>query len=52
MRRIYNPMQYEFLKDQQHWNVLITYSALALGIAQSRSSSTSSGRSSPASRRR
>ena len=34
MRRIYNPMQYEFLKDQQHWNVLITYSALALGIAQ------------------
>ena len=25
MRRIYNPMQYEFLKDQQHWNVLITY---------------------------
>src|SRR5881296_1446748 len=34
MRRIYNPTQYEFLQHQQHWNVLITYSALALGISQ------------------
>ena len=29
MRRIYNPMQYEFLQHQQHWNVLITIGALA-----------------------
>src|SRR5207253_1183141 len=28
MRRIYNPMQYEFLQHQQHWNVFITVSAL------------------------
>src|SRR5882762_11002391 len=34
MRRIYNPMQYEFLQHQQHWNVLITYSALLLGLSQ------------------
>src|SRR2546425_964755 len=34
MRRIYNPTQYEFLQHQQHWNVFITYSALALGISQ------------------
>jgi len=34
MRRIYNPMQYEFLQHQQHWNVFITYSALALGLSQ------------------
>src|SRR5437667_9075 len=34
MRRIYNPMQYEFLQHQQHWNVLITYSALLLGVSQ------------------
>ena len=27
MRRIYNPMQYEFLQHQQHWNVFITVSA-------------------------
>ena len=25
MRRIYNPMQYEFLQHLQHWNVFITY---------------------------
>jgi cytochrome c oxidase subunit 1 len=31
MRRIYNPMQYEFLQHQQHWNVFMTYSALLLG---------------------
>ena len=34
MRRIYNPLQYEFLQHQQHWNVIITIGALALGIAQ------------------
>jgi cytochrome c oxidase subunit 1 len=34
MRRIYNPLQYEFLKPLQHWNVFITYSALCLGLAQ------------------
>ncbi len=34
MRRIYNPMQYEFLQHQQHWNVFITYSALLLGLFQ------------------
>jgi cytochrome c oxidase subunit 1 len=34
MRRIYNPMQYEFLQHQQHWNVFITVSALCLGLAQ------------------
>src|SRR5689334_5572689 len=34
MRRIYNPMQYEFLQHQQHWNVFITYSALLLGLSQ------------------
>jgi cytochrome c oxidase subunit 1 len=34
MRRIYNPMQYEFLKPMQHWNVLITIGALCLGAAQ------------------
>src|SRR5690242_12840795 len=28
MRRIYNPMQYEFLQHMQHWNVFITVSAL------------------------
>src|SRR3989442_117557 len=27
MRRIYNPMQYEFLQHQQHWNVFITMTA-------------------------
>jgi cytochrome c oxidase subunit 1 len=34
MRRIYNPMQYEFLQNQQHWNVIITIGAIGLGIAQ------------------
>jgi cytochrome c oxidase subunit 1 len=34
MRRIYNPTQYEFLKPLQWWNVLITVSALCLGLAQ------------------
>ena len=34
MRRIYNPMQYEFLQHQQHWNVFMTYGALMLGAAQ------------------
>src|ERR671924_735582 len=34
MRRIYNPMQYEFLQHQQHWNVFMTYGALLLGATQ------------------
>ncbi len=34
MRRIYNPTQYEFLQHLQWWNVLITYGAFALGLAQ------------------
>jgi cytochrome c oxidase subunit 1 len=34
MRRIYNPMQYEFLQPMQHINVLITIGALSLGAAQ------------------
>ena len=34
MRRIYNPMQYEFLQPLQHWNVFITVSALLLGASQ------------------
>ena len=34
MRRIYNPMQYEFLQHLQWWNVFITWSAFALGLAQ------------------
>jgi cytochrome c oxidase subunit 1 len=34
MRRIYNPMQYEFLQPMQHWNVFITTSALILGASQ------------------
>jgi cytochrome c oxidase subunit 1 len=34
MRRIYNPMQYEFIQSMQHWNVIITVSALILGAAQ------------------
>ena len=34
MRRIYNPMQYEFLKPLQGWNVFITKSALLLGATQ------------------
>jgi cytochrome c oxidase subunit 1 len=34
MRRIYNPLQYEFLTHLQHWNVLMTVSAIGLGLAQ------------------
>ncbi len=34
MRRIYNPMQYEFLQDMQSINVFITISALILGLSQ------------------
>ena len=34
MRRIYNPMQYEFLQHLQWWNVLITVSAICLGFSQ------------------
>ncbi len=34
MRRIYNPMQYEFLQDMQWMNEFITVSAMLLGFAQ------------------
>jgi len=34
MRRIYNPMQYEFLRPLQDWNIFITQSALCLFFAQ------------------
>src|SRR5688500_168007 len=34
MRRIYNPMQYEFIQPMQDWNVFITYSAFILGVSQ------------------
>ena len=34
MRRIYNPLQYEFLADMQWWNVFITMSAFCLGASQ------------------
>ncbi|MFQ5839381.1 MAG: cbb3-type cytochrome c oxidase subunit I [Candidatus Methylomirabilales bacterium] len=34
MRRIYNPQQYEFLEPLQAINVLITVSAICLGLAQ------------------
>jgi cytochrome c oxidase subunit I len=34
MRRIYNPMQYEFLQPLQPINVFITVSAICLGVAQ------------------
>ena len=34
MRRIYNPMQYEFLQPLQHWNVFMTVSAFILGASQ------------------
>jgi cytochrome c oxidase subunit 1 len=34
MRRIYNPMQYDFLHPLQPINVFITISAICLGIAQ------------------
>ncbi len=34
MRRIYNPLQYDFLKWAEPWNIFITVSALLLGVAQ------------------
>jgi cytochrome c oxidase subunit 1 len=34
MRRIYNPMQYEFLKPVQHWNVIMTVGAICLASFQ------------------
>jgi len=34
MRRIYNPLQYDFLHSMQPINVLITQSALLLGLVQ------------------
>ncbi|MBM4256961.1 MAG: cytochrome c oxidase subunit I [Deltaproteobacteria bacterium] len=34
LRRIYNPMQYEFLHAMQEWNVFITYSAFCLFLVQ------------------
>jgi len=34
MRRIYNPMQYEFLSHMQWWNQFITYSAFCLFLSQ------------------
>ncbi len=34
MRRIYNPLQYEFLQPLQYWNVFITVSALCLFAGQ------------------
>jgi len=34
MRRIYNPLQYEFLQDMQWINVFITHSAFVLGAGQ------------------
>jgi len=34
MRRIYNPLQYEFLRPMQDWNIFITYSAICLFFAQ------------------
>ena len=34
MRRIYNPMQYEFLQPLQHWNVMMTWGAITLGAVQ------------------
>ncbi|MFQ5657252.1 MAG: cbb3-type cytochrome c oxidase subunit I [Candidatus Methylomirabilales bacterium] len=34
MRRIYNPLQYEFLQPLQPINVFITLSAICLGLAQ------------------
>jgi cytochrome c oxidase subunit 1 len=34
MRRIYNPLQYDFLQPMQSINVFITVSAIALGLAQ------------------
>jgi len=34
MRRIYNPLQYEFLEPMQHWNEIMTIGAIGLGLFQ------------------
>ncbi|MBI4012283.1 MAG: cbb3-type cytochrome c oxidase subunit I [Candidatus Rokubacteria bacterium] len=34
MRRIYNPLQYEFLKWTEPWNIFMSVSAFLLGVAQ------------------
>jgi len=34
MRRIYNPMQYEFLQQFEGWNIFISISAFVLGFSQ------------------
>lgn len=34
MRRIYNPLQYEFIATMQPWNVFITVSAFLLALSQ------------------
>ena len=34
MRRIYNPLQYEFLVPLQHWNEIMTIGAIGLGLFQ------------------
>ena len=34
MRRIYNPLQYEFITPMHDWNIFITWSALILGASQ------------------
>jgi len=34
MRRIYNPLQYEFLQWTEPWNVFMSVSAFLLGVAQ------------------
>jgi cytochrome c oxidase subunit 1 len=34
MRRIADPTQYDFILPLQHWNVIITWGAIVLGIAQ------------------
>ncbi len=34
MRRIYNPLQYEFLQGMQHWNEIMTIGAIGLGLFQ------------------
>jgi cytochrome c oxidase subunit 1 len=34
MRRIANPVYYDFIKPMQHWNVIITIGAFCLGLGQ------------------
>jgi cytochrome c oxidase subunit 1 len=34
MRRIYNPMEYEFLRWTEPWNIFMSFSAFVLGVAQ------------------